>query len=976
MAVLKIENFGGEIPRSPARQLPATAAQVNNNLLATATEFRPTQQTGTSVAAAATLGAKTLYRTQRDPSTNLLHASDADGWKTDAGYVDYVKGQLNDDSSERTYLTQYDGSAPPRVFDNSGGNYALGIPRPPKPSVYVTTSPKLTLKDATEWRDKTLIPLFAGYVQQSMVRDGTSRFTPGIENTPITQGSRAGLRVNPSAGIQGADNFTIYPDADGVSPRGVHEPWNMMVFWDKSIAVTEGLANPALNLGSGAVNGVQCYVAGVYVFPSWAKLNKDELRAKLRTIMNPQHPGRTLWTNWEVNWLVDTMGIITDPGNSAVSEQRDIIDNSAREYVRQAYNLYLTRVRPAQGTMSDEDYALVLSDWQIAQGAGVSAMVAAAEKCAAASEAIEKLYNDAFNGFSNILGDWLRANIPLVRTDSNQYGLVNVDDESLKDTRFYVTTYVTEWEEESAPSEPSSQIDLGYNDLVTIKQPEKADMSAVNGMPRTVETDRNITKWRIYRSNSGSQTAAFQFVAERDFGQTSNGVAPVVVTTNTVGFDVVGAGDKNRWRDLVAVWAVYRARGLADVSGSVVDLDKFRDTKDLVIGDTVTQNNHNPDAGYVDGVPQGFHVGVVEYSITKTWNGHAWVPQRVADAGSAGQLVYVDGLSGALLGEVCPTTTWAPPPYRVDTSDTYKDDRILPAKGVNPFLRGMTGMANGVMAGFVDNFVAFCEPYVPYAWPVEYQIPLEFPIVGLCAFGQSLVVGTKANPYIISGADSANMSAIKLNNAQECVSARSMVAAMGGVFYASPDGYCFASQNGVEVATAGLFSREDWQKLVPSSIFAVVHDNVLYFWYSSRNGPGCYGLDMAARKLTRHDHLEATAVFSDVVTDFAYIVSKASIKPLFKMATHNLGTWKSAKATLPANQPLAWIRVLSDFDDSGPVTVKWYGDGVLRHTAVITSNEPKRLPPGRYLEHEIEVVSQQRITQVMLASTSEELRGV
>lgn len=971
MAVLKIENFGGEIPRSPARQLPATAAQINSNLLATATEFRPLQQIGTSVATAA-IGTKTLYRTQRTPATNQLHASDADGWKHNTTYLDYAKGQLNDDSTERTYYTQYDGSAPPRVFDNENHEYVLGIPRPPKPSLYVTTAPKMSLKDATEWRDKTLVPLFAGYVQQSMVRDATSRFTPGAENTPITGGSRAGLRVNPSAGIQGASNFTKYPDADGASPRGVHEPWNMMVYWDKTLGVQEGLANPSLNLGSGWIDGVDCYIAGVYVFPSWGVLNPDTLRTKLRTIMNPQHPSRTLWTNWEVNWLVDAMSVITAPGASSVSEQRDIIDNSAREYVRQAYNLYLTRVRPVQGTTPDEDYALLLSDWQVAQGAGVSAMVAAAEKCAAASEAIEKLYNDAFNGFSNILGDWLRSNIPLVRTDSNQYGLLTIDDESLKDTRFYVTTYVTEWGEESAPSEPSSQIDLAYNDLVTVKQPDKDDMSAVNGFPRTVGTDRNITKWRIYRSNSGSQAAAFQFVVERDIDQVSNGVAPVTVTTSTVGFNVVGAGEKNRWRDLVAVWAVYRARGLTDVSGSVVDLDKFRDTKDLVIGDTVTQNNHKT---VVNGVPTEFHDGVVEYSITKTWNGHAWVPQRVADAGSAGQLVYVDGLSGALLGEVCPTTTWAPPPYRVDTNDTYKDDRILPAKGVNPYLRGMTGMANGVMAGFVDNFVAFCEPYVPYAWPVEYQIPLEFPIVGLCSFGQSLVVGTHANPYIISGADSASMSAIKLNSSQACVSARSMVAAGGGVFFASPDGYCFASQNGVEVATVGLFSREDWQKLDPSSIFAAVHDNVLYFWYSG-NGGGCYGLDMVAKKLTRHAAQNATAVFSDVVTDYVYIATGNSIKPLFKMATHQLGTWKSAKATLPANQPLAWIRVFSDFDDSGPVTIKWYGDGVLRHTAVITSNEPKRLPPGRYLEHEIEVTSQQRITQVMLASTSEELRGV
>lgn len=1006
MTVLKIDSFGGEIPRVPARQLPVGSAQISENLLATSNEFRPLQQAGSSVAQLTVtgtttplVGAKTLYRTQRRSSDNQLHASTAEGWRADAAHTNYVKGQLSDDSTERTYYTRNDGSIMPKVFDNSGSEYTLGIPRPPKPEVLIHIAPKLSQKDAVEWRDKTLIPLFARYVQESMVRDASSRFTPTLENGPITGGSTAGLRVNPSEGVNGAANFTNYPDADGASLRGIHEPWNMMAYWDKTLGFPEGLGSPALNTKEGTVNGIPSLIAGVYVFPSWGVLNRATLTTKLRTVMNPQHPARRLWTNWEVNWLVDSMAVITAPGNSAVSAHRDIIDNSARDYVRQGYNLFLQGNRPTQGEKSDEEYAIDLADWQAKQYAGVSAMVSAAEKCAAASEAIEKLYNDAFSGFANILGDWLRAGVPLTRTDSSWYGLVNPDDETIRETRFYVVTYVTEWGEESAPSEPSAQLDLAYNDLVTIKAPSTADIKLAGIPDRTVETGRNITKWRIYRSNSGTQGATFQFVAERKLTDTTNVTNPLVLETDTVGYAVTGAGDQDRWRDLVAVWRVYSARGDYAGTNPGAELDKFRDTKKLVIGDTVTQNNHKVITG---DTPTQFHPPfTTEYTITKTWNGHAWVPQRVANPESvAGEKVYVDGLSGAQLGEVCPTVTWEPPPYRVDTADTYKDDRIRPPKGTNPYLRGLVGMANGVTAGFVDNFVAFSEPYVPSAWPVEYQIPLEFPIVGLCAFGQSLLVGTHANPYIISGSDSANMSAIKLNNSQACVSARSMVAAMGGVFYASPDGYCFASQNGVEVITAALFAREDWQKLKPETIFAAVHDNVLYFWARDADQPPnygqpepgssvgqdmvfivpwggyCYGMDMVAKKLTRHYHQNATAVFEDVVTDYVYVVVANTIRPLFGGSTHQVGRWRSGKASLGSNQPLAWIRVFSDFDRSNPVVVKWYGDGILRHRAVFTSNEPQRLPPGRYLEHEIEVIGQQRVTQVMLASTSEELRSV
>ena len=42
MTTLRVNNFGGEIPRMPARALPAGAAQINSNLLATATACAPT----------------------------------------------------------------------------------------------------------------------------------------------------------------------------------------------------------------------------------------------------------------------------------------------------------------------------------------------------------------------------------------------------------------------------------------------------------------------------------------------------------------------------------------------------------------------------------------------------------------------------------------------------------------------------------------------------------------------------------------------------------------------------------------------------------------------------------------------------------------------------------------------------------------------------------------------------------------------
>ena len=160
----------------------------------------------------------------------------------------------------------------------------------------------------------------------------------------------------------------------------------------------------------------------------------------------------------------------------------------------------------------------------------------------------------------------------------------------------------------------------------------------------------------------------------------------------------------------------------------------------------------------------------------------------------------------------------------------------------------------------------------------------------------------------------------KLNDSQACVSARSAVAAMGGVFYASPDGYCFASQNGVEVATQALFSKEDWQALTPSSIFAVVQDSVLYFWYTG-NGGGCYGLDLVAKKLTRHD-IPATSVCQDAVTDSAFVTSSGNVYQLFA-GNRATGRWVSGNVVIQKDAPFAWLQVWGEQDADNPATFKW-----------------------------------------------------
>lgn len=312
---------------------------------------------------------------------------------------------------------------------------------------------------------------------------------------------------------------------------------------------------------------------------------------------------------------------------------------------------------------------------------------------------------------------------------------------------------------------------------------------------------------------------------------------------------------------------------------------------------------------------------------------------------------YVDTVDAEDLAEIVPSLTWLEPEIG---------------------LRGLVGLPNGVMAAFKGSTVHFCDPYHPFAWPAEYQIVVEHPIVAMGVFGQTLFVGTTGSPYFISGADPASMSSLKLESPQACVSARSVVPVQGGVLYASPDGLCVADGSGVKVVTQGLYTREDWSALTPSLSFAVAHENIYYFFH----GAGCLTFDLGSMRLGRlEDTSTVTAAYTELLTDAVYLLDGANIKQMHAASTTKTGVWKSAVFSLPQYTGFAWASVIGSHSVSFPATLKWYGDGVLRHTAVLTDNQPVRMPPGRYTDHEIELSSQARVTSVRLASDVAELKA-
>ncbi|XVJ69958.1 MAG: hypothetical protein HEQ39_10075 [Rhizobacter sp.] len=140
MPVTKITTVGGVMPSTSRRALPDSAGQKAHNILPSISEFRPLAG---DVVVAPTGPAKTIYRLART-STGAFNTNPATGWVTAADERSYVKGQLNDDTTERTYLTFNDIDQPPRAIDAQGADRRLGVPAP-------TLAPVVTVNVVDEY---------------------------------------------------------------------------------------------------------------------------------------------------------------------------------------------------------------------------------------------------------------------------------------------------------------------------------------------------------------------------------------------------------------------------------------------------------------------------------------------------------------------------------------------------------------------------------------------------------------------------------------------------------------------------------------------------------------------------------------------------------------------------------------------------------------------------------------------------------
>lgn len=185
-------------------------------------------------------------------------------------------------------------------------------------------------------------------------------------------------------------------------------------------------------------------------------------------------------------------------------------------------------------------------------------------------------------------------------------------------------------------------------------------------------------------------------------------------------------------------------------------------------------------------------------------------------------------------------------------------------------LVSMVSMPNGMVAGFRDNEVWFCEPYRPHAWPVTYSVAVDSPIVGLGVIGQTLIVCTTVSPYAISGINPATMSISKIATYEPCLSRGSIVSTLRGVIYASQNGLALATPGGVINASRNLISKDVWLDAenflsIDSLRGTVLLDSNYYCWGS----PGGDCFEETAFEMTAFLDVDYTGSYKGALIDVA-----------------------------------------------------------------------------------------------------------
>jgi hypothetical protein len=290
---------------------------------------------------------------------------------------------------------------------------------------------------------------------------------------------------------------------------------------------------------------------------------------------------------------------------------------------------------------------------------------------------------------------------------------------------------------------------------------------------------------------------------------------------------------------------------------------------------------------------------------------------------------------------------------------------------------GLTAMWNGMLAICSGNSVYINEPYTPYAYPLRYRIDVADKVVGLAVYGQTMLILTAGDTYLVSGSDPASLECIAQKIMQPCVSAQSIVAFEDCVLWATASGLWYFGSRGSFCITTAVMDARQWAVLAPASMMASRHANLrlLFVFYSNGSRKGfaldidspasLYGLSQGYNALCR------------AATGDMYVLTGGSVQKWDASAALMLAEFKSKPFQMPAPIAMGALEVVaSDYPVHVRIVAANRGISYVIIDRNVTSQDATRTAPGMFEEYSIEVTTSVGSVQALrLAQSEDDLRN-
>lgn len=315
-----------------------------------------------------------------------------------------------------------------------------------------------------------------------------------------------------------------------------------------------------------------------------------------------------------------------------------------------------------------------------------------------------------------------------------------------------------------------------------------------------------------------------------------------------------GSGDIES-RSYVYCYVRQWSDGTIDVGKSSGPLknssDRSRYTVDVRPGQVVDMSIVDPIV-HADGISTGINkIYIYRSEVTSAGQAlYSYVDQfdvnlkRVTNNPAAvwvangGYYKYSDSKPNTSLGEACPSIYWD-----------------APVTG----LKGLVSLQNGLFAAYKDSTVYVSDWNAPHAWPYEHKVTIDYPIVGLGSFGNTIVVCTEAAPVLIVVQDPTNPTVKAVQENCPCVSADSIVDTRNGVIFASQNGLVLINSTSPTCITEKLITQDEWLPLHPESLKGAFLDNTYYGFFTNPS-------DKAAGFIFDLDSYTYSTVYNSIIS--------------------------------------------------------------------------------------------------------------